>query len=737
MNRASLVQICFGAVLTIVLVRACVVFEPLPGWDANPLETPSAIVGIGPAGYLLLDAAALVLAGVVCVLVGHKLNWIAVTALLGCLGIVVHTLAFARGDAEPLPVAGAWASGAAVLAAASAVGSRPALRRAGTAIVMGSLCILLAKGAGQMLIEHPSVVATFDENPEAALAARGYTPGSAAALQFERRLRQPDITAWFGLSNVLAAYLAAGAVACLALCWQSRNFARDWAWLTAAGVGLACWLGVYVSGSKAGLAIAGAGSAALLVSQMVRSKLGNRPLSHLVARACGVSLWLLPLAAICGRAVLLPPEGELSLLFRWFYLDSAVDIAKASLPGGTGVDGFRAAYAVAKPPIAPETVTSSHNALTDWAAMLGVFGIPLIVVVAASAWLIASGLGTRQPETQPSTPNRATMLSFGLVLSMPVVVGAYSESSAALIELAVLRVLGLGLAVATAAAVWRLRAGRIVTASVAIVLLAHSQIDMLLFHPGSIPLAMCAVGLAVPAGRIASWKRWSAAVPAACAVALAVLAVTTWRWESSLRNAFAAAQTIAVSAEQARGGNASARAELPGLVRRLAPRIRDELRTAAEAMPRDARAWLAMSDLELSLGPPGPEAWNAAVAATEADASVRTLGRLASLAEAFAERAEGGADRTVWIERARNALGRAVARDPHGPHFAARRADLEAREGDAGAARAWAARALQSDANYALDPLARLPRVTRDRLEAITSTERVGEDGAKDAPPGS
>lgn len=737
MNRAAVLQACFGAVLMLVLVRAAVLFEPFPGWDANPLESISPIVGLGPAGFLTLDTLTLALTGALCLLGGRRLSWIAITCLLGCAGVVTHTWLFARGDAEPLPVAGAWASGAAALAAAAAIRSRPALRRAGIAIVIGFLCILLAKSAGQLLVEHPSVVATFDEDPDAALAARGFQPGSSAALQFERRLRQPDITGWFGLSNVLAAYLAAGAVACCALCWQSRRLARDWAWLAVAALGVMCWLGVYLSGSKAGMAIAAAGTGALAVSHFCRITFGDRSITHLAARASGVLLWLLPLAAICSRALLLPPEGELSLLFRWFYLESAVDIAHTNLPSGTGIDGFRAAYAVVKPPIAPETVTSSHNALADWAAMLGAFAIPLLVTIAAAVWLLAPTLSKPTLRLTGSAPTRPTVLCIGLVLCAPVLAGAALESAAALIELAALRVVGLAFAIAVAAAVWRLKPGTTVATCAALVLLTHSQLDMVLFHPGSIPLTLFAVGLALPNGQNRRWKQWTAAIPAISALAIGVLAANAWQWESSLRRGFTAAQTIAATTERARAGSESARAELPAVARQMLPIIDDGLRSAADAMPRDPRAWLALGDIEIALAGPNEAAWETATKAADIDRSVRTLGRLASLAEAIANSTPDQADREVWIERARENLARAADLDPHGPHFPARRAELEAREHQIPAARVWASRALESDTYYQLDPLARLPDAQRARLQALLAEPAEREDGVKLTPPGS
>ena len=58
MNRSTWVQACFGAIVVIALVRAMVLFEPLPGWDTSPLNNVSAILGFGPTACLMLDAIA-------------------------------------------------------------------------------------------------------------------------------------------------------------------------------------------------------------------------------------------------------------------------------------------------------------------------------------------------------------------------------------------------------------------------------------------------------------------------------------------------------------------------------------------------------------------------------------------------------------------------------------------------------------------------------------------------------
>ncbi|MEO1535530.1 MAG: hypothetical protein AAFS11_08215 [Planctomycetota bacterium] len=727
MNRSTWVQACFGAIVVIALIRAVVLFEPLPGWDTNPLNNVSAILGLGPTAYLALDAIACLASAVLCWLLGSRLAMAGLLSLLGAVAVAVHTVAFEQGNAEPVAIAGAWTSGAAMLAAASASASRPSLRRAGLAVLAGFICILLAKGAGQLLVEHPSVVRTFESDPKAALAARGYTPGSASALQFERRLRQPDVTGWFGLSNIVAAYLAAGAVAFGLLALQSRRCLGSWAWWFCAALVVLCWIGITATGSKAGLAIAAAGSVAVVATHLILLLTRDGRWSRRAVLMLALGVWALPVIAIAGRAVLLPHEGELSLLFRYFYIDAAIDIAKNSLPSGTGIDGFRAAYAVAKPPIAPETVTSSHNVLTDWFAMLGAFGLPLAVAAVVAAWAISGSLTTRsQPCSQSAHISRPTVLCLGPMLAIPVITSAAIESAGALIELAVLRLVGLAAGVAVAVAVWKLRPTRAVSAVFGLVLLTHAQLDMVLFHPGSIPLAMLAIGLALPARRPSRWRAWAAVLPMVCGVVMAISAWSTWRWEGPLRRAFDAGQRIAMVGERARSGSGTARAEFPAVLAANAPIVRAGLREAAEAMPRDPRAWLCLTEVELTLGGPSEAAWEAAKAAVQAERAPATLSRLASVARLRADQAANASERVFWIEASREPLLAAAELDPHGPHFPAMIAELEAYRGRAEAASVWAVRALQSDENYSLDPTAGLPDDRRQRLESLVGDTQPG-----------
>src|SRR5690606_18389300 len=101
------------------------------------------------------------------------------------------------------------------------------------------------------------------------LIAQGFQPGSEQALVYERRLRQPDPTGWFGLSNVLATFLAMGSVSLALAGVMTKKPARPV--LLIAGIGLGVIL--VLTGSKAGIGVAVLGVLAVVATKILPKKL--------------------------------------------------------------------------------------------------------------------------------------------------------------------------------------------------------------------------------------------------------------------------------------------------------------------------------------------------------------------------------------------------------------------------------------------------------------------------------
>ncbi|HEV7786844.1 MAG TPA: O-antigen ligase family protein, partial [Thermoanaerobaculia bacterium] len=410
-----------------MFLRAMSGITTLPYWDFDPLIYEASMVGLGPAGSLACDVLILLGAGL-CILAtarqptdGAGKLWIGCAVLVG-LGlepILYHGWLGQWATIQQQRVGASWGSAMIAGLALMRLCRDDRYRAAVFAGVLGFVTVLALKGAHQMLIEHPETVADFKHNSEQIFAAQGWTPESSMAKGYQRRLMQNEATGWFGLSNVFASYGAMGVVgfAGLALCvWREpRAQARDArraghpnrGALIAASTGLlASIAAVAMAQSKGGTAVALLGAAFLGLILAIRfgkprllaSRLATRPA---LLRPLPIALTLVPLAAVVARGLIGERLGELSLLFRWFYMQGATRIATGyELNGvhvgnwllGVGPDGFKDAYLVAKNPLNPEEIVSPHSILFDWWADLGVFGLAWGALFFVWLWWIGAAI---------------------------------------------------------------------------------------------------------------------------------------------------------------------------------------------------------------------------------------------------------------------------------------------------------------------------------------------------------
>jgi hypothetical protein len=232
----------------------------------------------------------------------------------------------------------------------------------------------------------------------------------------------------------------------------------------------------------------------------------------------GPLLVLLMFGAIAGvivRGALLP-EGfahDKSLLFRWHYLQAAMDIVRDHPLAGVGPDGFQEAYTQHRVPRNPEEVQSAHSMFTDWIATLGMFGgawAAMVTVLAArtGGTKLTGGTGvspmraaatplTRPGET-PGPPAMAFVLAVAALAFIPAIIIEWPALGG--IDLFV-RGLALAGYIVVALLIIAIldrcdeRWLRGITAAAVAVLLIHGQIEMTFFQHGSAVWAMCMVGL--------------------------------------------------------------------------------------------------------------------------------------------------------------------------------------------------------------------------------------------------
>ncbi len=762
-----------STVVGIVMVLACVaafqslVAHPSMLWfDVDPVLDPFPFAGIAPSTGVALDAAAAFLGALAAWVVRRRVDAAGAAAMvLATFGAAV-AWSHALGSADDAWRAAQWcgaivgATGAGV--ALRALGTDGQSARAMALAVLASAAVPMAlRGAVQLWIEHPATVEAYRANMAEVLAARGWSPGSPQALTYERRLMQPEVTAWFGMSNVASSILGAasivlGGAACAA--WRRSPRVA----LALGAAALACAATVAVNGSKGAIA-------AMVLALGFVAWCGWRAPGPRWRSAVALGLVALPVVAVVVRGWFGAGWAERSLLFRAHYVEASWRMAISQPVLGVGPAGFGDAYLLHRPWLSPEEVQSAHAAWADWLACLGVGGWSWIVLLAVGVAWVARG-GTPAARDPGSGSTEARVLADGASGRVggsadprgPVVASALAAATVVMLAAVtepvldqpamVMRAVAAALSAMVAAAVaWTAMvstagsAVRVSLAGGALMLAIHAQVEMTLWWPGAVAWAAMMIAIAAMdpqgASRLAPARasaRDLSEIPprmvASFSLALMLLAAYQLAFElpgaraAERRVAEAAAPLAALGRERLAGTAppASAVAE----ARLAAGRALDA--TAIYAVPswQPTEKWLlrpavrvaALVQLASASGAPGwREAADESLGVLPVQHGVAAAGEL--LAE---ERARSGSpeDLVPLIKWAQIHL----ALDPRAVRARVRLAEAHAQRGDQAAAAAAARAALRIDESYALDPLRRLPEGERRRLEALT-------DGAETSPP--
>lgn len=672
-DRASAMRL-FGLMLMLVpfLGRAMSLLSMLPGWDLDPLIAPSPFTGIGPAESITLDAVALVGAALMALFAqpaGGTRTDLTSSFLLaaGAVGVLVPMW---PGDLGDRRIGLSWLSAMLAAGALWLCRDDQSIRRITAAVLLGFVGMLALKAAQQIFIEHPHTVAQYRADPGRFLASQGLLPDTPMARAFERRLMQAEATGWFGLANVFATFMAAMAVAI----WGFLGIARPYrTLLTGPAIalflfaGCAALFGLAFAGAKGGALAVAAGFGALLISQLTR----RMPLSAR-ARTFGGSLFGLaavlgPIVLIILRGTLGERIGELSLLFRWFYMQGAIRIF-ADRPLGVGPDGFQQAYLIAKPPLSPEEVTSPHSIILDWLADLGIFGIAWIALLLIAAAAIGRAVTAVPPQntvliSHEMLAEDSQRIESRLALLLPglaTLLAAYFERAAVTPDSAIVRLFGLIVWCAATRAM--LSALRIVPlwpialACGAIAILAHTQIDVAASWPQSVGLLAIWIAIAAPAGRLApsmAMRRiphLSAVLIAASAIISIVLSapLRAWNWQSEALAAMAEIDEVSsLNARLASMSDPTSREDPAQIAAAVAQALSRRTGTPSPA-PRSAQELgLAMARLESITLPAAADHLLAAAKLEPAEWRIRReasrlLLRAATAAEAAGDKAMAG-----------------------------------------------------------------------------------------------
>lgn len=716
-----------GLLLITVLARCMVSLDPFPIWSGDPTLLATPQTSLGPTGQLILDTISLIAAAIVLWRSRGLSIWTALLLAAGSIGAIAHAFVIDQGSLDNQRVGVSWCAAFSTGVAGLAIARDRACRSLAWGALLALVVMLACKGALQYFVEHPETVRAYKQHRAQFLESQGWSEGSVMARAFERRLYQNEGTGWFGLSNVFASVCAGGVVAMLALAGASRRVRDDlpkWvrpligAGLLIAGAGLA------LSMSKGGIAAAAVGVALLIAGAIIRHKLADKPD---VARRLGVTLGLLVIAGMLFGVVLRGMMGEklseLSVYFRWFYMQGATRVIGEHPFLGVGPADFKDAYLLAKPALSPEEVTSPHSILFDWLSTLGLAGAAWSL--AWLGWIAATGRSLLSRETlaipyaapgsRPdgvwTPPN--LVRAFIVIILAPTALSAFLEVQASTPEASIARlvaaVLSLGVGVSVASLIDRLNSVPVGLAAAALALAAHAQIEVTPVWLGSGAWMLMVCGLC--AGNVVSYRagassdlhsptgsgpasvtpdpamtsgggmgsRLGALVALALAIASAFGAMRMWSWESKLREAAdlvtPVAEVRAAYLDFAQSGKGNA-GELAAMLGSLGVKATldkpDEVmkEIAIVQFDRAGRAAAILKNAgERARHAPTMQAasklWMQRMAERESEAQMLAAGDEAALAISAAERATELAPTTSswnWLGTVRREVGAALGR---------------------------------------------------------------------------
>lgn len=601
---AALWGLCIA--LACIVLRCISTYDPFPYWSGDPFIMPSPVVGLTPVWAIGLDAVTIVACGVAGWGVSRAASNLQLRLLIKNSWVIL--LAYPAVSLTPKSflddhVLGLhWVASVFVALIVLACMKDRALRLPSAmlscAALLSIVVMIIPKGLAQVFVEHPQMMRTFRANQDAFLAAQGWSPDSAMARGYLRRLEQPEASGWFGLANVFATLAAAGFAAFIT--WlvleltrervSQREDRTERTKLLAVIVGgtVLCAAGVWLAGSKGGFAAAGLGLALAAAAWWIRRPGNESKFSEKVAGWIGPALVALALLAVIIRGVIGERIGELSILFRWFYMQGAAKIFIHN-PLGVGPAGFKDAYMIHKPALSPEDTAFAHSVLIDWIACAGVVGLMMVGVWVGFLMSASRGLLRPAPVSSPSdagleaSPEERSLASTllrqarglaCLMVILPTGIAAFLEREAATPESGLTRAAGIAFALACIWGIWRVieRGSRTqnyddalgpAMAVGAIVAAVHCQIELTGTTQGS--GAWCWLALACGAGLCrGAWgspalpdasdqnpsptfklPRWIVILIAALPIfILGGVVAMTWSWQYKLARAYGPADEV-------------------------------------------------------------------------------------------------------------------------------------------------------------------------------------------------
>lgn len=276
------------------------------------------------------------------------------------------------------------------------------------------LWLLMAVGAAstyacydKMSSSDDLLIHEYERNPQAFLKTLGIEPGSIAQWHYEHRLYSRDVSGFLTTGNSTGSFLLLAIFAGTGLCLeavqahrrcrahQDRRGAEETlvALLCLAGTTALSLAGLLMTQSKGAIGAFFIGLAALTGCVLLRKTLWTYRrwvAMALIAAAFAATVALIAYGTRHGRL----PGGN-SMLVRWQYWVSSVEIAKESPLLGVGGGNFASCYLTHKDPAAPETIGDPHNWVLSLLCRFGLIGLAAmgVALLRPLVRLFAAGLG--------------------------------------------------------------------------------------------------------------------------------------------------------------------------------------------------------------------------------------------------------------------------------------------------------------------------------------------------------
>ncbi len=495
-----LCDISMYGIAAIAVMRCLIAFTDQVVFDVDPVLDPFRFGGLGPAGSMWLDVLLLFFCGLGLFGCARSGQGVRVGVVLLALIPVPIVLWHGWDDAGDLSRGVTWLAGILACVTVTHLARERKRWMVLTVLLLAVLAPLLIRGAANVTYEFEENIEQFEARQAEILADKGWDADSPAAQIFERRLKQRQPTAWFLTTNIYGSFMAVGFLFGIGLAVSAWRKRLESGWSGAMFIlALISIAALIMTGSKGAILVG-------IVGAMLLGLLLWKPMLARFAPLVAIGFIVLALGGVVFRGAVLPEgfAGEKSLLFRYHYLVSSMEIMSDHPLLGVGADGFQDAYMPHRNPRNPEEVASAHSVFVDWLCTLGVSGLAWIALVVLLLW--RTGRYSPAMNSPPNGVNepiaRQLIVGILVVLGMGIMPAILCEWQILDILSGSVRFFGaIGYVILAMLLAYIIRRApeiivRTTIVVAVIILLTHSQIEMTFTQPGSCVWAMCLLGLA-------------------------------------------------------------------------------------------------------------------------------------------------------------------------------------------------------------------------------------------------